>query len=150
LGDRVREEEGLSYYVGSGVIISPEDANGIFYMQATSAPENMVRVEAAMREELQRFVRDGVTAQELEDSKAGLLSSYRDGRSNDGSIASSLRTNLYLGRTMQWDADFEGAVSRLTQEQVNEAIRRRLKPEIVSTFVAGDFAAGKKRIVLSK
>ncbi|MCD9004981.1 insulinase family protein [Luteimonas sp. XNQY3] len=143
LGDRVREQDGLSYYVGSGVIVSPEDDNGVFYMQATSAPENMDRVEAAMREELLRFVRDGVTEQELADAKAALLSSYLEARATDGSIASGLRLNLYLDRTMQWDADFERAIAGLTVEQVNEAVRRRLKPEAVSTFVAGDFD-GKK------
>jgi zinc protease len=142
LGERIREQEGLSYYVGSGVIVSPEDDNGVFYMQATSAPENMNKVEAAMDEELQRFVRDGVTQQELEDAKAGLLTTYQEARSTDGSIASSLRMNLYMGRTMQWDADFERAIADLTLEQVNAAIQRRIKPEAVCTFAAGDFGAG--------
>lgn len=100
----------------------------------------MGKVEAAMAEELQRLVKDRITAQELADAKAGLLASYQEGRFTDGGIASSLRSNLYMGRTMQWDADFERSIERLTVEQVNEAIRRRIKPDQVSTFVAGDFA----------
>ncbi|THF64886.1 insulinase family protein [Pseudothauera nasutitermitis] len=150
LGDRVREQDGLSYYVGSGVIVSPEADNGVFYMQATSAPENMGQVEAAMREELARFVKDGVTEQELEDAKAGLLASYQESRSTDGTIASGLRLNLYLDRTMQWDADFERTIAELTVEQVNEAVRRRVKPEAVSTFVAGDFAGSARRAADSR
>jgi zinc protease len=128
LGDRVREQEGLSYYVGGGVIIDPVHGNGKFYMQATSAPENMGRVETAMQEELQRFVRDGVTATELEDAKSGLLKRYEDGRSTDGSIAGALRLDLFMDRTMQWTADFEDSIRRLTVEQVNAAIKRRIDP----------------------
>lgn len=140
LGDRVREKERLSYYVGSGVIVNPEDDTGVFYMQATAAPENMGKVEKAMTEELQRLVRDGITAQELADAKAALLSSYKEARFTDGGIASSLRSNLYMGRTMQWDADFGRAIGSLTVEQVNAAIRRRINPAQISTFIAGDFA----------
>lgn len=145
LGDRVRVREGLSYYVGSGVIIDPEDGNGTFYMQATSAPENMGKVEAAMREELQRFVTDGITARELADAKSGLLAVYEDARSTDGGIGAGLRMNLYLDRSMQWTADFEDKIRNLTLEQVNAAIARRIKPEAVSTFVAGDFAGAKRK-----
>lgn len=145
LGDRVREKEGLSYYVGGGVIVDPVDGNGKFYMQATSAPENMAQVEKAMNEELRRFVRDGVTAEEVEDAKAGLLTRYEDARSSDGSIAATLRLNLFLDRTMQWTADFEQAIRKLDVEQVNAAIRRRIDPSKVSTFVAGDFEAAARK-----
>lgn len=145
LGDRVREREGLSYYVGGGVIVDPVEGNGKFYMQATSAPENMAQVETAMNEELQRFVREGVTAEEVADAKAGLLTRYEDARSSDGSIAGTLRLNLFLDRSMQWTADFEQAIRELNVEQVNAAIRRRIDPRQVSTFVAGDFAAAARK-----
>ncbi|MFT4246847.1 MAG: pitrilysin family protein [Pseudomonas sp.] len=150
LGDRVREKEGLSYYVGGGVLVDPVSGNGTFYMQATSAPENMARVETAMREELARFVRDGITARELEDAKAGLLTVYKDNRSDDTSIAGKLRMDLFLGRSQQWTEDFEAAIAGLTLEQVNAAIARRIRPDQVSTFVAGDFAAGERRLAAAK
>lgn len=139
LGDRVRKQEGLSYRVGGGVIVHPIEGNGVFYMQATAAPENLGRTEAVMHEELERFVRGGITAEELEDAKTGLLATYEDTRSSDGSIAAGLRLNLFLDRTMQWSTDFENAIRHLTVEQVNAAIARRIKPEALSTFVAGDF-----------
>nr|WP_180166620.1 pitrilysin family protein [Stenotrophomonas sp. SbOxS2]NYT99474.1 insulinase family protein [Stenotrophomonas sp. SbOxS2] len=149
LGDRVRGKEGLSYYVGAGVIVDPLDGNGTFYMQATAAPENAAKVEKLMSEELRRFVSKGITEQELVDAKSALLESFRDGRSTDGVIASNLRQNLYLGRTMHWDAEFERRTANLTVDQVSAAIKRRLKPELLSTFVAGDFAGSKRRIVTS-
>ncbi|MCD7098226.1 pitrilysin family protein [Stenotrophomonas sp. MMGLT7] len=150
LGTRVRGQEGLSYYVGSGVIVDNQDDNSVFYMQATSAPENMPKVETAMREELQRFVRDGVTEQELEDTKASLLTMYEDSRSSDRGLAGMMRMDLYFDRTLQWSIDFENAIRNLTLEQVNAAIRRRIKPDAVSTFVAGDFAGVERKAAAAK
>lgn len=146
LGDRVRGKEGLSYYVGGGMIINPNDENGVFYMQATSAPQSMGKVESLMTQELSRLVSNGITQQELTDTKSSLLESYRDGRSTDGTIAAGLRQNLYLNRTMQWDADFERRIAALTVGQVNAAIKKHIDPKAVSTFVAGDFAGSKRKV----
>ena len=145
LGDRIRQKEGLSYGVGSNLWGDDEDNEGGLMIQASAAPQNMARLEEAMREELQRFVREGITEKELADAKDGLLTAYANARANDGTVAGNLRRNLYLDRTMQWTTDHENAIRALTLEQVNAAIPRHLKPETLSVFVAGDFAkaAGK-------
>ena len=41
-------------------------------------------------------------------------------------------------------AEFDAKLKSLTVEQVNNAIRKFLKPEQLSVFVAGDFAAAAK------
>ncbi|WP_411833611.1 M16 family metallopeptidase [Pseudoxanthomonas mexicana] len=145
LGNRIRQQEGLSYGVGSQIGIDDQDDDSSLLIQASAAPENMARLEAAMREELEHFVRDGISAQELDDARDGLLTAYANGRANDGSVAGLLRRDLYLGRTLQWTAGFEEAIRKLTPEQVNAAIRRHLRPEQLSVFVAGDFAGAGKR-----
>ena len=58
---------------------------------------------------------------------------------------SILRSNLYLDRTMQWTADNEAAIRALTVEQVNAAIKRHIKPDTLSVFVAGDFAGAARK-----
>jgi zinc protease len=140
LGLRIREREGLSYYVGSGVIINPMDDNATFYMQGTAAPENIPRVEAAMKEELTRFIDKGITPTELADAKAELLSALRDNTTSDGGIAESLRLAMFLKRDPMWDARFVKAVEAVTVADVNAAIRKHLRPSDISYFIAGDFA----------
>ena len=93
-----------------------------------------------MREELQRFVSEGITDKELTEAKEGLLTVYENARANDISVAGTLGRNLYLGRTMQWTSDHEDTIRALTLEQVNTAIAQHLKPDTLSVFVAGDFA----------
>jgi zinc protease len=84
LGDRIRQKDGLSYGVGSSLSADASregrDDAGSFSMNAIAAPQNAEKVEAAMREELGRFVRDGITADELRDAVAGLLTQRRQSR----------------------------------------------------------------------
>ena len=98
-----------------------------------------------MREELARFVKDGITEKELAEAKDGLLTSTANARASDGTVAGILRGNLYLDRTMQWTADHEQAIRALTVEQVNAAIARHIDPTTLSVFVAGDFAGAARK-----
>jgi zinc protease len=144
LGDRLRQKEGLSYNVSSSIVAdsSPQgrDDAGSLSIQAIAAPENVDRLEAALREELARFVRDGITAEELKTAVNDMLSRRQQNRANDGSVAGTLSRYLYLGRTMAWAADFEAKIQALTVEDVNAAIRKYIKPDAISVFAAGDFA----------
>ena len=149
LGDRLRQKDGLSYNVGSSIVAdsAPDgrDDDGQIVIQAIAAPENVTRLDAALREELARFVRDGITAEELKTSVNSLLTQRRQNRANDGSIAGLLARNLYMGRTMAWAADFESKLEALTVDDVNAAIRKHIKPETLSLFAAGDFAKAEKK-----
>ncbi len=143
LADRIRQREGLSYGVSAGLRADDSrigrDDNGSLTVQAIAAPENMGKVETALREELARFVADGVTEQELRDAVAARMVQREQSRASDGAVASLLYDLLEYGRTMQFVIDRDAAYKALTVEQVNAAIRKHLKPEILSVFVAGDF-----------
>ncbi len=148
LGDRLRQKEGLSYNVGSSVVADSgregRDDAGQLSIQAIAAPENVTRLDAALREEVARFVRDGITAAELKASINDLLTQRQQGRASDGSIAGLLGRNLRLDRTMAWTADFDAKLKALTVSDVNAAIRKHIKSEMLSVFAAGDFAKAKK------
>ncbi len=144
LGDRIRQQEGLSYGVSSGVraddSLTGKDNAGSFSIQAIAAPENMAKVEALVREELARLVKDGITAEELKDAVAGTLTERQQARAEDGTVAGMLADQLFYGRTMQFTADLDAKYAALTVDQVNAAIRTYFKPDALSVFLAGDFA----------
>ena len=54
-------------------------------------------------------------------------------------LASSLAENLFIGRTMQFQADLEAKIKALTVEEVNSAIRKYIDPKQLSVVTAGDF-----------
>jgi len=140
LATRIRQNEGLSYGVGSNFSASSLDKSGTFIANAIYAPVNVDKLEAAFRDEIMKAVTTGFTAQEVEAAKAGWLLGRQRARGTDAALAGTLEGYLFLGRTFAWDEAIEKKVSSLTVEQVNAAMKKHLNPEKISTFKAGDFA----------
>jgi len=140
LVERIREQDGLSYAVAGGISGHPIDETGSFLAYAIQAPENVERVEAALREEIQRVLDDGFTDEELNLAKLGYLQSRELARAQDGNLVGMLTQALYFDRTLEWDSEFEARVQNLTVEDVNAAVRRHLDLNKMTFVKAGDFA----------
>jgi zinc protease len=136
---RIRVKEGLSYGVGSRVIVSSLDKSGTFTSFAIYAPQNVSKVEAAYKEEIARALTDGFTAEEVSAAKAGYLQSQQVNRAQDSVLARVLAARLYTNRTLSWDAEFEKKIAALTPEQITAALRRHIDPSKITIIKAGDF-----------
>ena len=141
LGDRVRQQEGLSYGVGSSLSPRAKDDLTTFGVYAITNPENVPKLKAVIREELDRLLTDGVTLAEVEAAQTSYLQKQRVNRASDGSLASTLASQLYNDRTMAFTADLERRVAALTAEEVNRALREHVDPNDLYVAVAGDLAA---------
>lgn len=139
LWKRIRESEGLSYGVGSGVQWNSIEPNSAWQAAAIYAPQNRAKVETAFNEEIARALKDGFTARELAEAKSSVLAFRRLSRAQDAGVASALANNLYLGRTFAISAQVDAAIEKLTLEQVNAALRKYLTPERFVSAFAGDF-----------
>jgi zinc protease len=139
LWQRVREKDGLSYGVGSFVAWSSHEPNSMWEAQASFAPQNQARVEAAFREEVARALKDGFTQRELDEARKGLLSARRLSRAQDGVLAGALANNLYLDRTFAISQKVDDAIAAATLENVNAALRKYLKPDRFVFAFGGDF-----------
>jgi zinc protease len=140
LAMRLRQKEGLSYGASSQLQVSSLDKTGAFIANAIYAPQNAARLETAFKEELARVLKDGFTAEELETARAGWLQGRMVARSQDQQLAARMANDLFLERTLKWDADLERKVAALTVEQVNAAVRRHITLDAVTIVKAGDFA----------
>jgi zinc protease len=138
--DRLRQAEGISYSAAASLQLNPWDARSSFGVYAIFAPENRARIEAAVSEELQRWVNAGVTEQELSEARSGLLQALQIGRTQDASLASSWTSLMARGRDMGYVDAQEARLKSATLEQVNQAIRKHLNPAGLSQVLAGDFA----------
>ncbi|MFC5458692.1 M16 family metallopeptidase [Massilia niabensis] len=146
LADRIRQKEGLSYGVGSQLSVPTRDPAGVWMAYAMSAPQNTAKVEAVLREELQRAVSEGFTEAELLEAKKGWLQGEEVSRTSDEALAGALSEYLSLDRTMAFDGAVEDQVRKLTLAQVNEAMREFIKPAGISIVAAGDFAKAAKEV----
>jgi zinc protease len=139
LWKRIRESEGLSYDVRSRVSWNNQEPHSEWRASAIFAPQNQPKVEAAFKDEVARALKDGFTAQELAEGQRGLLAFRRLSRAQDGNLAGALASNEELGRSFAVSARVDDALSKLTLEQVNAALRTHVKPDAFVSGFAGDF-----------
>ncbi|MBS1559404.1 MAG: insulinase family protein [Bacteroidetes bacterium] len=145
LATRIRQKEGLSYGVGSQFNAGSLDPVGSFFAYAIYAPENVNKLEAAFKDEINKAVTTGFTAEELAAAKSGWSQQRTVQRAQDGGLANTLNNYLFIKRDLKWDETYEKTVMNLTVEQVNAAIKKHLKPEMINIVKAGDFAKAKNQ-----
>ena len=139
LGTRVRQQEGLSYSIGSSLSVSSFDQRAGLTITAICNPQNIRRVEKAVREELDRLLRDGVTKDELDQGKQGYLQAQKVGRSSDTALVGILANLSHAGRTMAFQAELEKKIQAQTPEQIVAALRKHIDPKKLVIVTAGDF-----------
>lgn len=143
LAVRIRQKEGLSYGVGSSFSAGSLDNIGTFFANAIYAPENAEKLEIAFKEEIQKVITEGFTAEEVAAAKSGWLQGRTVTRAQDASLAGTLNNYLFIKRDLKWDDAYEKKIQALTPEQINAAMKKYLKPEMINIVKAGDFAKAK-------
>jgi len=137
---RLRQKEGISYFVTAQLQVQSLDRTGSFLTIAIYAPQNVERLLTGVREELARVHNEGFTKEEVDAAKTGYLQARSQGRANDNELVGTLVARRFAGRTMAYDADFESKVQALTLDQVNAAVKKYLDPAKLVMVRAGDFA----------
>ncbi len=141
---RLRQKDGMSYGAFSFVQADSLDRYGIFIAGAIIAPQNAAKGQAAMREEFDKMIKDGVTADELANSKKSYQGDFDNRLASDGFIAQRLNTELQLGRTFDFDQKQLDAVIKLTPADISRVVKKYFMPDAAVKVTAGDMkkAAG--------
>jgi zinc protease len=140
LEERLRQKEGISYSAGSQLSASSFEPVADLILYAIHAPQNLPRLQTALREETERLVRDGITAQELDDAKKALLESSKISLAQDGALSGTLLGQLSTGRTMDYTAQRLAKIEATSLDEVNAAIRKYMDWSRLVHVHAGDFA----------
>jgi zinc protease len=140
LAERIRIKDGLSYSVGAQAGGPIFGRAGSWTMNAIAAPQNVARVEAALREELERALRDGFTDVEVAKAKSDWQQSFAQIRIQDAQLVGRLLSHLDSDRTLlTWDKAFEERMLALTPDQMLDALRKHIDPSKLTIVKAGDF-----------
>jgi zinc protease len=139
IADRLRQKGGLSYTAMSVFAGSPLDYRSEMLVLAIYNPVNVEKVVSGVEEELVRLLKDGVTDAEIKKAATGYLLQQQQMRTSDMMLAMQLSENLFVGRTMQFQASQEEKLKKLTPEAVTAALRRHIDPGRLSIVTAGDF-----------
>ena len=138
--DHVRNREGLTYGIGAR-LSGDTFADGSWYIEGTFAPELLEKGAASTRRELQQFSAEGVTADELKNFKVTLAGTYKVTLATTGGLASVLLNALQRGYGPEWVDEYPRRLEALTLEEVNDAIRKFIRPDKMITVMAGTLPA---------
>ena len=140
LAARLRQKDGLSYGAGSFLRMSDTDERTGMAAYAISAPQNLDKVEKGFKEELALMLKDGVSDEEVQSAKSGLLQGKKVSRAQDGELVRTLRNNVYLDRTMQWHKAYEERLKNLSAAELNKVMNKYLSVEGFAIIKAGDMS----------
>lgn len=139
LSNRVRGEQGLSYGIGSMFMADNQDKSARFMVFAITNPVNIGKVDAIITEEIGKFLKEGLSLEEIDEGKRAFVEQMKVQRSNDSTIASQLASYLQIGRTYQFHIDIEKKILELKPADVQAAYKKLLDPTKMVIIHAGDF-----------
>ncbi|MDN3922819.1 M16 family metallopeptidase [Roseateles violae] len=139
LATRVRQREGLSYGIGSGLAVSHFGHAAGLTIGGSFAPQNRDQVLDLVQQELRRLSEQGITEAELARAKTDVLEARRQSRAREAVLASSLLRMADDGESWAEVARREAELQAVSVEQANAAWRRLIRPDGFVISTVGDF-----------
>jgi zinc protease len=133
---KVRDVEGLTYGIGAG-IVGDTFNDGAWRIYATFAPQLLDKGIASTQRELKQWIEGGISAQELDARKTNLVGEYQASLATTHGLATALLLAIERGYAVTWLDDYPKAITALTLDQVNTAIRKHLDPNKMILVRAG-------------
>ena len=139
LGDSIRERQGMAYYVYSS--LDATFGPGPFLIRAGVNAANVERTIASIDEELHGVLKNGFTAQEIEESKSYMVGSLPRQLETNTAIASFLLNAETFNLGLDYDEKLPGLINAVTKDAADAAARRLLNPDKATVAVAGPWTA---------
>lgn len=127
LFERVREELGLAYYVGSGRVTGIRE--GMFYLYAGTHPQAAGEVAREMTGELRRIREGGVTEEELTRSQVRLKAGRRTQLQTNGTRAILAGLNVAYGLPVNDWLNYDEKIDAVTLDAVRAFARNYLRDD---------------------
>jgi zinc protease len=136
---RLREKEGISYGAGSYMNVPYINDVASWGYYAFLNPTKKDAVDKAVREEIAKALKDGFTDEELKAKKESWQNSRKTGLGNDGTLIGLVISKLLYDIPLEDYDALESKVLNISVQQANEALRKYLKTDQLTTLDVGDF-----------
>jgi zinc protease len=135
IGDVVREKSGLAYYAYSS--LSAGLGPGSWEVSAGVNPQNVKKATDLIVDELKRFVQEGVTMDELADTKANFIGRLPLSLESNGGVASALLNIERHNLGLDYYRRYADLIDVVTGEDVLNTARKFIDPTRLAMAVAG-------------
>jgi zinc protease len=127
IGDVVREQAGLAYSASTS--LNAFSHGGTWEVSAGVNPTNLERAINLIMQELVRFVREGVTIEELEDSQSNYLGRLPLSLEANAGVAGALLNLERFKLGLDYYQRYPMLVAEVTPETILDTAQRYLDPE---------------------
>jgi zinc protease len=137
LGDNIRERQGMAYYASSSF-----DANvlpGPFTVRAGVSAANVERTIRAIDDELTTLAKEGISVQEMSDSRQYMIGSMPRALETNAGIAQFLTTCEWFELGLDYDTRLQALLGAVTLDHVRDLARRYLDPDRATIVIAGPY-----------
>lgn len=135
LTEEVREKRGLAYSVYS--YFMPMRQLGPFQIGLQTKKAQADEALQLVQQTLQKFVSQGVSAQELAAAKDNLIGGFPLRIDNNSKILEYLNMIGFYQLPLDYLDSFNAEVAKVTAQQINDAFKRRIHPDKLVTVVVG-------------
>jgi len=119
----VRDNDGLTYNISSGLGGNIE-TGGYWFVNASFNPNLFQKGLDATMVQVDKWVKNGITAEELENKKTNLIGSFKVGMSTTNGMARTILSFIERGLEPNYIDQYPKDIDKATLQQVNDAIKK--------------------------
>lgn len=132
----VRDQEGLTYGVYS-FLGGHTYSDGYWEVVATFSPDLLKKGIESTRRQVDKWIDEGVTENELKDKKTNISGTFKVSLSTTAGMANSILALARRNVAMSWLDEYPQRVNALTLKEVNDTIKKYVVKENIYTVIAG-------------
>ncbi|MEE9451882.1 MAG: pitrilysin family protein, partial [Gammaproteobacteria bacterium] len=135
LMEEVREQRGLSYYIGSR--FSPLADNGPFAISLSTENRQTQEALTVVRKVLQEFVDEGPTDEELQAAKKFLSGNFSLLLDSNAAIAGVVLNLAFYERPLDYLDTYLERMENVTRKDIVKAFQKHIEPDKMTTILVG-------------
>ena len=133
----VRDEEGLTYGIGSTITGCGYGTNGHWYTWGTFSPNLVEKGIKSTLRVINKWFAKGITERELAAKKTTLNGSFQVSLDTTSGLIDKILTNAEKGRNISYLDNYTNKINVLNKDEINRAIKTYLDPKKFITSIAG-------------
>ncbi|BDU25091.1 pitrilysin family protein [Flavobacterium sp. GSB-24] len=122
----VRDNDGLTYSISSGIGGNIQ-TGGYWFVNASFNPGLFQKGLDATMVQVDKWVKNGITAEELENKKTNLIGSFKVGMSTTNGLARTILSFIERGLEPNYIDQYPKDIQKATLQQVNDAIKKYIQ-----------------------
>ena len=133
----VRDQQGLTYGIGSGISGCSYRINGYWYTWGTFAPDIIDKGIKSTEHQIENWFENGITDKELEAKKTTINGLFNVSLDTTSGLVDKVLTNAEKRRDISYLDEYQELIKGLEKNKINDSIQSNIDTNLLSVTIAG-------------